>query len=52
MGCDYWQPLMDFLRNTMVANKTISPGDLDLFFVTDDPDQAMDTIIHHFEAAE
>ena len=36
-GTDYWQPLLDYLRNTMVSNGTISLADVDRFIVTDDP---------------
>lgn len=36
-GSDYWNPLLAYLRNTMLADGTISPGDLDLFTVSDDP---------------
>ena len=36
-GSDYWNPLLAYLRNTMLADGTISPGDLNLFTVSDDP---------------
>lgn len=36
-GTDYWQPLLDYLRDTMVSNGTISLADVDRFIVTDDP---------------
>ncbi len=41
MGTEYWMPLMEFLRRTLVAEGTISPPDLDLIRVTDSVDQAM-----------
>lgn len=41
MGKDYWAPCVDWLKNTMVANGTISQEDMDFFFVTDDPEQAV-----------
>ncbi|MFG0304850.1 MAG: TIGR00730 family Rossman fold protein [Phycisphaerales bacterium JB040] len=41
MGRDYWQPLMDFVAGKMVQERTISPEDLDLVFVTDDPEEAV-----------
>jgi uncharacterized protein (TIGR00730 family) len=36
-GTEYWAPLMDFLRERLVAMGTIDPGDLDRLFVTDSP---------------
>lgn len=44
MGVSFWQPLMDFLKSSMVAGGTISPEDLDFFTLTDDPDEAIDVI--------
>ncbi len=36
MGVDYWQPLLAFLRTSMVTAGTINAADLDRIFVTDD----------------
>ncbi|QOJ01895.1 MAG: TIGR00730 family Rossman fold protein [Phycisphaeraceae bacterium] len=44
MGCDYWSPLVRFLRTSMVAGATISAGDMDLLTVTDDPEEAVAAI--------
>ncbi len=44
MGVDYWQPLLDFIRDRMLIEKTIHPHDLDLLFVTDSPEEAVDRI--------
>ncbi|TVQ30792.1 MAG: TIGR00730 family Rossman fold protein [Phycisphaeraceae bacterium] len=41
MGADYWRPLLDFLREKMVVEKTIDPADLDRFIVTDSPEEAV-----------
>lgn len=40
MGTDYWGPLIDFMRGRMVAEGTISPGDLAALLVTDSVDEA------------
>jgi len=41
MGIDYWRPLIDFVRDTMLREKTISPGDVELLKLTDDPAEAV-----------
>jgi len=41
MGRNYWQHMQNFLRETMLVEGTISPGDLDLAFLTDDPVEAV-----------
>ncbi len=37
MGSAYWKPILDFMRQKMVPEGTISAEDVDLFFLTDDP---------------
>ncbi len=44
MGTDYWQPLLTFLRDSMVRNATIDQKDLDRILVTDDVDEAVAAI--------
>ncbi len=44
MGMDYWAPLLDFVRNGMLAAGTISAKDLDLVLPTDDPEEAVAAI--------
>ena len=41
MGSEFWAPLMDFVRDRLLARGTISPEDLRLLFVTDSPDEAI-----------
>ncbi len=40
MGRDYWQPMLDFLRDTMVRERTIDALDLERLIVTDSPTEA------------
>ena len=44
MGKEYWTPLVEFMRETMVAEGTIDRSDLDLMLVTDSPEEALDWI--------
>jgi len=44
MGSDYWGPLLNFLRDTMVPAGTIEPSDLDRLIVTDSPEDAATAI--------
>lgn len=40
MGSEFWQPLLDVLRNSLVAQGLITVADLDRITVTDDPVEA------------
>ncbi len=44
MGTEYWGPMMGFIRETMLKNGTISPGDENILYLTDSPDEALDRI--------
>ena len=46
VGVDYWQPLMEFVRGTMLKQGTIHQEDVDRILVTDDVEQAV-RHIHH-----
>jgi uncharacterized protein (TIGR00730 family) len=39
VGKEYWEGLFDWLRKTMLAEKNISPEDLDLMHVVDEPEE-------------
>jgi uncharacterized protein (TIGR00730 family) len=41
MGRAFWEPMLEFLRDRMAREGTISPGDLDLLTVTDSPAEAL-----------
>ncbi len=45
MGKDYWEPLLGFLRDTMIPAGTIEPRDLDRILVTDSPEEAASSIL-------
>lgn len=47
IGTDYWQGLMDWMRNTMLANGCINERELHLFSVVDDAEAAAKTILQH-----
>ena len=40
MGREYWEPMIEFLKDRMVTEGTISPDDIDLLKITDDPEEA------------
>ena len=44
VGRDYWQGLMDWLKKEMLPTGTISPADLDIMEVIDDPEEVVHTI--------
>ena len=44
MGREYWQGLVDWLRDTMVRERKIDKADLKLFRVTDDPAEVLKII--------
>jgi uncharacterized protein (TIGR00730 family) len=41
MGVEYWQPMVDFLRNRLMTEGTISPEDMRFLILTDSPDEAI-----------
>ncbi|MCZ2830389.1 TIGR00730 family Rossman fold protein [Modestobacter sp. VKM Ac-2986] len=49
-GSAYWSGLIDWIRDTMVAQGTVGPGDLELLHVTDDIAEAV-AIIQAADAA-
>lgn len=45
----YWQGLLDWFRERLVAEGMIAPEDLDLMQVIDQPEQVVDAIFKHYE---
>lgn len=46
MGTSFWSGLIAWIREMQLKNGLISPGDMDLFMITDD----LDVVIAHIEA--
>ena len=45
MGSRFWSPMLDWLRDVMLNDyENISPEDMDMFMLTDDPDEGVDYI--------
>ncbi|MEN9433112.1 MAG: hypothetical protein RLZZ422_701 [Pseudomonadota bacterium] len=47
----FWSGLLEWFRNTLVTQGTISPQDMDLFVLLDDADAIVDYIFQHYERA-
>ena len=48
-GSEFWQGLVDWIKTTLVKNKTISEKDLDLITITDDPQEVLEIMSCHRE---
>ena len=51
-GSDYWQGLLDWFREQMIGHGKISSDDMDLFFVTDSPQEVLDIVVKSFNACK
>ena len=51
-GSSFWKGLLEWFETSLIAEGTISPGDMDLFQVTDDPQFVVDTIFDFYEGVE
>lgn len=49
MGTSFWSGLVDWLREAMLERGNISPDDLDLFRITDDPKEAASLIASFYK---
>jgi predicted Rossmann-fold nucleotide-binding protein len=45
---DYWEELLEWLREEMLDDGLISPSDVDLLYVTDDPHEAVDLVVSRY----
>jgi uncharacterized protein (TIGR00730 family) len=50
VGSEFWQPLVDWLRDQVLATGKISPEDMDLFIVCDDPQDVAAAVMRGAEA--
>jgi uncharacterized protein (TIGR00730 family) len=41
LGKSYWEPLLDYIRSTLLEAKTIDPEDVDRLIVSDSPQEAI-----------
>ena len=49
VGESFWRGLVDWLRTTLVDEKMISPEDLDLIQIIDEPSKIVEAIFKHYE---
>jgi uncharacterized protein (TIGR00730 family) len=48
-GEPYWHDLLDWVGDEVLAQRLVSPEDLDLLSVTDDPEEAVENVIACYE---
>jgi predicted Rossmann-fold nucleotide-binding protein len=46
-GRDYWSGLVRWMKSVLEKKGMISPGDLDLFYITDDTKEVVDLIVEY-----
>jgi uncharacterized protein (TIGR00730 family) len=46
-GRDYWSGLLSWIKTTLDQRGMISPGDMDLMSMTDDPREAVEIVLEH-----
>jgi uncharacterized protein (TIGR00730 family) len=46
LGVEFWGPMIDWIRGTLVAEGMVSEKDLDLIQLVDDPAEAVDRVLH------
>lgn len=49
MGTDYWAGLMDWIKSTLITHSTISPEDLQMIQITNDPEEVAHGIERHYQ---
>ena len=51
-GKEFWGPLVDWFRNTLLENKMIKEEDFDLFHVVDNVDEAVNIIDDFYKKSD
>jgi predicted Rossmann-fold nucleotide-binding protein len=51
-GRHYWAGLIRWLQSRVLSEGKISPGDLDLMLLTDDPREAADAVIASWKSQQ
>lgn len=46
LGVEFWSPMIDWIKGTLVAEGMVSEKDLDLIQLVDDPAEAVDRVLH------
>ena len=49
IGSKFWNDLVDWIKTTLVKQKMISPNDIDIFYITDDPVKAAKIIADFYK---
>jgi len=49
VGGDYWAEMLEWVREELLADGMISPEDVELLHVTDDPAEAVKTVVAYYE---
>jgi len=49
MGSEFWQGLVQWLKDTMLQAENISPEDMHIFTITDDPEEAVRIVLESGE---
>lgn len=52
IGTEYWQGLIDWIRDKLIENSYINESDMDIFYLTDDVDDAVKHICDFYEDKE
>jgi uncharacterized protein (TIGR00730 family) len=52
VGKEYWTPLLEWVRQSALADGMVSPGDLALLTLTDEPGIALETVLEAYRAGD
>jgi uncharacterized protein (TIGR00730 family) len=49
VGSDHWRPMLDWLRDRLLGGGMVSPDDVELLHLTDEPAEAVELVVECFE---